>query len=84
MLSRISSSELTEWQAFEKVDGPLGQRRDDQLASLTAFYVVKALGADKARFDKMVPNWDRQPQDWRTMQQFLMAVTVANGGTIDN
>lgn len=83
LLERVSAAELTEWHAFEQVDGPLGQRRDDQLASLTAFYVVRALGADKARFDRMVPQWDRPPQDWRQMRQFLKDLTVAYGGTVD-
>lgn len=83
MLARMSAREMTEWQAFERVDGPLGRKRDDVLATLTAFYVSQSFGA-KRRFDRMVPNWDRQPQDWRHMQQFLKAVTVANGGTIAN
>ena len=84
LLGRISAAELTEWQAFEQVDGPLGPRRGDQLAALTAYYVVRALGADKAKFNRMVPQWDRPPQDWRQMQKYLKALTVAHGGTVDD
>lgn len=83
MLSRMSAREITEWQAFEKVAGPLGGDRDDMLATLTAFYVVKALGSNNARLDTMLPDWDRQPQDWRQMLEIFKALTVAAGGTID-
>lgn len=78
----MPSSEITQWQAYEQVAGPLGGDRDDVLAAMTAYYVVTALGAKKARLDKMMPEWDRRPQDWRTMQTFFKALTEAHGGTI--
>lgn len=80
----MSSAELTEWQAYEQVTGPLGAERDDILASLTAYYVVRALGAKKARLDKMLPEWDRRPQDWRQMREFAKALTVATGGQVND
>lgn len=61
----------------------MGGDRDDVLAAMTAYYVVTALGAKKARLDKMLPTWDRRPQDWRQIQQVFMALTVANGGTVN-
>lgn len=82
MLGRISSSELTEWRAYEKVAGPLGAGRDDVLAAMTAYYVVSALGAKNVRLSKLLPTWDRRPQDWREMREMFKALTVANGGTI--
>ena len=78
----MAAREITEWQAFEKVAGPLGGDRDDVLAAMTAFYVVSALGAKNANLDKMLPTWDRRPQDWQQMREMLKALTVANGGTI--
>lgn len=50
---------------------------------MTAYYVVTALGAKKARLDKMLPEWDQRPQDWRTMKMFFQALTEAHGGTVN-
>ena len=36
----MSAAEFLEWQAFERVEGPIGGRRDDVLAALTAYYTV--------------------------------------------
>ena len=83
LLGRVSARELTEWAAYERVAGPLGPARADFLATMTAFYVVSALGAKKARLDKMLPSWDRRPQDWRQIREVFKALTVANGGTVD-
>lgn len=82
LLERITSTELTEWQAFEQVEGPLGQRRDDHLAVLTAFYVAAAFGAEP-RFDRMLPQWDRPPASWEHMKSVAVAVTRAMGGTVE-
>ena len=79
----MSSVEVTRWQAYERVAGPLGDRRHDVLAAMTAYYVVSALGAKKARLDKMLPDWDRRPQDWRQQQMLFKALTVAAGGTVN-
>lgn len=36
LLARTSSRELTEWMAFEQMDGPLGSKRGDYQAALVA------------------------------------------------
>ena len=79
---RMSGREFADWRAYEKVTGPFGAERHDVLASMTAYYIVSALGAKKARLDKMLPVWDRRPQDWRQQREFFKALTVAAGGEV--
>lgn len=84
MLERISSRELGEWRAYERVTGVLGSERDDSLASLVAYYVVSGLGG-KVKPADLMPQWDRPPAtDWRQMKQAAMALTRRLGGEIRN
>jgi hypothetical protein len=53
MLERISSAELTEWMAFEKLNGPLGGRRHDYLAALQAHIAVTAASGKKGKKFKL-------------------------------
>jgi len=78
----MSSAELTEWQAYERVSGPFGAERQDVLAAMVAYYVVSALGAKKAKLSKMVPDWDRRPQSWEHMREVFKALTVVHGGEV--
>lgn len=82
MLDRMSSAELTDWAAYEKVTGPLGTERDDVLAALVAYHVVTALGAKRVRPDRLAPRWDRPPMDWRQMKAAAIAHTRLAGGTV--
>lgn len=82
MLARMSSAEVTDWQAYEQVTGPLGAERHDILATMVASYVVTALGAKHTRLDRMLPRWDRPRQDWRQQQALLKTLTVAAGGEV--
>lgn len=81
MLERISSAELTEWRAYERVTGPLGDERADAQSALVAYYIVSALGA-KTRPDKLLPRWDRPPMDWRQMKAAAKVLTVQHGGDV--
>ena len=40
LLASISASELAWWEAFQRVDGPIGQRRDDILAAWVAMHII--------------------------------------------
>lgn len=80
LLARVSSAELTEWQAFEQVEGPLGGRRDDTLAALVSFYVASALGAKRLKLSKLMPEWDRRPQDPADMEAYVRALNRRFGG----
>jgi hypothetical protein len=83
MLRRMSADELTEWQAYEKVTGPLGAERLDVLATLVAYYVVTALGAKNARLDRMLPQWERKPdQSWQSMKLIVEALNRQFDGTV--
>lgn len=65
LLERVSSKELTEWKAFEMLDGPIGEWRDDfrtgQIASTIA---NRSLGEGETgyRATDFIPNWDA-PED---------------------
>ena len=79
----MSAAEVTRWQAYERETGPLGAERDDILATMTAYYVVTALGAKKAKLDKMLPRWaPKRPDSWQSIKQKLMALTQAGGGEV--
>ena len=79
----MSGYELTQWQAYERETGPLGAERDDILATMTAYYVITALGAKKAKLDKMLPRWaPKRPEGWQSIKQKLMALTKAGGGDV--
>ncbi len=86
LLDRTSSLELSEWRAYERDTGPIGQQRDDQLAAMVAFYTVRALTGKSGKSLKLrdvVPSWKPdEPQDWRTMRDKLKALTVAAGGEV--
>lgn len=65
MLGRVTSSELTEWAAYEQVYGPLGAVRDDILMAVMASLVHNVFaekGKGKAPAD-FVPVWDQKPED---------------------
>lgn len=82
LLERVSSAELTHWQAYEQVAGPLGSERDDANAAMTAFYVLQGLGSKKVKLEKLLPKWDRKPaQKWQHMKMMAQAMTKQFGGT---
>lgn len=85
MLDRMSALELSEWAAYERDTGPIGQGRDDRLAAMTAFYVVSALGAKDPKLERMVPKWSSKragPESSESMSLKLRALTASAGGEI--
>lgn len=75
LLSRISSRELSEWLAYERVSGPFGNQRDDYHAAMIAERVHNALRMSKPSgrtltVDDFMPHWgladhgnDSRPDD---------------------
>lgn len=63
MLGKISSMELTEWKAFEQLNGPIGQYdRLDRAAALIAERITYMLSSPKGRkkvkgIEDFVPKW---------------------------
>jgi len=80
----MSSAELTGWQAYEQVSGPLGPERNDVLAAMTAFYVLRGLGAKHVELKRLVPEWDRRRQSWQDIAAAARAMTMASGGVVND
>lgn len=73
MLAAVSSRELSEWQAYERLTGPLGPGRHDQLIAMLA-----AVVANTARDPKKRPRpfdgrdfllWDDAERPEQTMEE---------------
>jgi hypothetical protein len=57
----MSSRELTEWAAYERIAGPvLAHERIDYGAALVALMVAKLGGYRGRRIDDFLPKWDRE------------------------
>ncbi|WP_052336699.1 phage tail assembly protein T [Nocardioides alkalitolerans] len=85
MLDRLTSYELAEWAAYEKVSGPLGPARLDQLAALIASTIANVnRGKNKAphKLSSFVPKWDRPQQSWREQLSMAHQLNSAFGGTV--
>lgn len=88
LLVRMSSEELTQWQAYERVTGTLGQERDDQLAALVAERVTNSIsspkkGSKRPEMKDFIPQWD--PKDRSNspdeMKKRLKMMNARFGGT---
>ena len=80
LMSRVSSFELTQWRAFEKVNGPLGrQYSDDMLANiheqLQAIQFI--LGRMSAGDESPVPQPHRMPRPHEVMRDHQSAEDAA-------
>jgi hypothetical protein len=70
MLSRMSSTEFTEWLAFERINGPLGGKRFDYLAAQQALLTAAAASGKKGkklRFQDFLFKWSKQRPDAREL-----------------
>lgn len=59
MLTRVTSSELTEWAAYEHLYGPLGGARHDINQAMLA-HVIHNIFADKGKgkpIEDFMPQW---------------------------
>lgn len=75
LLARISSSELSEWMAYERLTGPLGDRRGDLQAAIVAAVVANA-NRSKGRAltpNDFVPVWDKRPKTPEELWKAAMA-----------
>lgn len=75
----LTSRELTEWAAYERVTGPLGADRLDVLFALLCATIVNSQprrrGQPKAQVSDFLIPWDGRPpeQDPMTMRRNLYA-----------
>lgn len=73
----MSSSELTEWMAYEKITGPLGRRRQDIQAATVAATIANANRSKGKKFkikDFLIPYGRKK----LTPRDMLAAVKAAN------
>jgi hypothetical protein len=82
LLARTTSRELTEWQAYEQVTGPLDLRlRTEIAASIVAATVHNASGAKtRAKAADFMPTWFRRKRSVKDLWQDVMRVNKALGG----
>jgi hypothetical protein len=60
LLDRIPARELTEWQAYEQLAGPIGPKRDDILTAQVVYTLASAFQSEKGRRPKLedfIPDW---------------------------
>lgn len=86
LLARISSRELSEWMAYERIAGPLGGRRHDVLAGIIAATIAntnRGKGRPPASVSKFVPEWDDHPAPPPPEELLAKArqINAALGGT---
>lgn len=88
LLERISSRELTEWQAFEQLEGPIGPVRDDLRAAIPASVIANVNRDTKKRrkpFSPMdfIPKWGEEAPEKTPEQQMgfmkMMAEAMRRG-----
>lgn len=82
MLSRMSSREITEWVAYERIAGPLGPERLDILAGVISATVANSQSKKKHKPADFIPQWDqRRGQTWQEQLAAVRAANRALGGT---
>lgn len=83
--SQLSSSELTEWMAYERMTGPLGRRRSDIQAAVIAQMVYEVNRSKKAKRSKLrdfIPDYGKQRRQ-KTPDEILgtlRSITKSFGG----
>ncbi|MFE4717856.1 hypothetical protein ACFRLW_15780 [Streptomyces sp. NPDC056728] len=80
----MSSRELTEWQAYERVTGPLDARmRGDISAAIVASTVANSAGAKKkAKPADFLPTWFKRRKTADQIWQEVLKANAALGGTV--
>jgi hypothetical protein len=82
MLARIDSSEIAEWQVYERMAGPLGGRRHDYLTAMITAAVVNSQRGKKppVAMKKFVPEWERPQLSPAEMFAKIREINAALGG----
>lgn len=84
LLSRVTSTELTEWIAYEQVAGQLGPARADIQAAIVAATVANSSRGKKGRRfapRDFIPRWDRKArQSWQDQLSIVEQLNAAFGG----
>ncbi|MEV6174876.1 DUF4035 domain-containing protein [Streptomyces sp. NPDC051954] len=80
--SRLGSSELTEWMAYEKITGPLGRRRHDIQAATIASTIANANRGKGKKFEvkDFVPTYGLERQRPQDMLAAIRGINRSMGG----
>lgn len=63
MKREVDSAEFAEWEAYERVNGPIGQTRDDRLTEYLALVIATtAPRRRRPRAKDFSIDWDRPPK----------------------
>lgn len=66
----MSASEFMEWQAFERVEGPIGGRRGDLQAAIVAYYTalpnIESHQREDITISDFMPQFDRADEQEMT------------------
>lgn len=85
MLARVSSSELTEWAAYERVHGPLGQSRDDIHIAMLLAMLHNQWAKKPKKPEAFLPVWDRPPEtDEARRSRLRLWVEMMGGSHVDD
>jgi hypothetical protein len=84
LLADMSSREITEWIAYEKVTGPLDARlRGDISAGIVAATVSNSNGSKKrAKPSDFLPTWFKRKKSAQEIWQDVVQANAALGGSI--
>lgn len=84
MLAGMSSRELSEWMAYERLTGPLDDRlRGEINAGMIAATVSNSAGAKrKAKVTDFLVTWFKRKRTPEELWQEVMKANTALGGTI--
>lgn len=82
--ARLTSSELTEWMAYEQLTGPLGRRRQDIQAATIAATIANANRGKGRKLkvkDFLPPYGERRRKDPAEMLAMVRELNAQMGGT---
>lgn len=84
LLARTTSRELTEWQAYERMTGPLDARlRGDISAGIIAATVANSNGAKKkAKPSDFLPTWFKRRKAPQEIWAEVVKANAALGGSV--
>lgn len=84
MLAGMSSLELSEWMAYEKITGPLDERlRGDISAGIVAATVANSASSkSKLKPSDFLPAWFRRKKKPEEIWQDVLKANAALGGSV--
>lgn len=82
MLAGMSSREISEWMAYEKITGPLDVRqRMDISAGIIAATVHNANSKKRAKVAAFLPRWFKRRKSPQEIWQDVLKANAALGGS---